>query len=226
LLSQAERQGYPERHRERVWHADIRDRVFVFEDLVPVTHRFPVLTTLLVLAAVAIMVRLGFWQLDRLAEKEVLLARYQSAQASTTEVPWPSKGTDATVALYRRSRLLCVRVVGHSAIAGRNANDEPGIGQYAQCVLPDGSQAKVVMGWSRDPAHAGNWNGGVVSGIVAPGPRLVADPPLGGLEASARPDPSEIPNNHLAYAVQWFLFAITALVVYAVALRRRFKGEA
>ena len=31
-------------------------------------------------------------------------------------------------------------------------------------------------------------------------------------------------NNHMAYAVQWFLFAATALVIYAVALRRRMRG--
>jgi cytochrome oxidase assembly protein ShyY1 len=62
-----------------------------------------------------------------------------------------------------------------------------------------------------------------VVGTIAPGPRLVADPPLAGLEANERPDPSEIPNNHLSYAVQWFLFALTALVIYAVALRRRLR---
>ncbi|MET0195255.1 MAG: SURF1 family protein [Hyphomicrobiaceae bacterium] len=188
------------------------------------TRHFPVIPTLLVLVAVAIMVRLGFWQLDRLAEKEALLARYQSAQASGAEIAWPSGASEADLALYRRSRLLCVKVVGHSSIAGRSAKDEPGIAQYSQCVLPDGSQAKVVMGWARDPAQTGSWNGGEVRGIIAPGPRLVADPPLGGLAANARPDPAEIPNNHLAYAVQWFLFAVTALVVYGVALRRRLSG--
>jgi surfeit locus 1 family protein len=30
-----------------------------------------------------------------------------------------------------------------------------------------------------------------------------------------------IPNNSFAYAIQWFLFAATALVIYALALRRR-----
>jgi cytochrome oxidase assembly protein ShyY1 len=188
-----------------------------------VTRRFPVIPTALVLVAVAIMVRLGFWQLDRLAEKEALLARYHSAQASGVEVAWPS-GTDASLVLYRRSRLQCAKVVGHGGIAGRSAKDEAGIAQYAQCVLPDGSQAKVVMGWARDPSKTGEWNGGDVRGIIAPGPRLVADPPLGGLEANARPDPSELPNNHFAYAVQWFLFAATALVVYGVALRQRVIG--
>ena len=32
--------------------------------------------TLVVLAAVAVMLRLGFWQLERKAEKEALIARY------------------------------------------------------------------------------------------------------------------------------------------------------
>ena len=37
----------------------------------------------------------------------------------------------------------------------------------------------------------------------------------------ARPDPSDLPNNHLAYAGQWFFFAITAFIIYVLALRRR-----
>ena len=49
----------------------------------------------------------------------------------------------------------------------------------------------------------------------------VADPPLAGLEANGVPDPSEIPNNHFAYAIQWFLFALTALVIYGLAVRKR-----
>ena len=49
----------------------------------------------------------------------------------------------------------------------------------------------------------------------------MATPPLAGLEANAIPDPSEIPNNHFAYAIQWFLFAATALVIYTLALMKR-----
>jgi surfeit locus 1 family protein len=192
--------------------------------VVTMKRQIPLIPTVLVLAAVGVMIWLGFWQLDRLAEKEVLLQRYQSAQGSSVELPWAEVSRAPGLALYRRSSLLCTRVLARSGVAGRNAKGEAGIAQYAQCVLPDGSQAKVVMGWARDPNHSGNWSGGAVRGIVAPGPRLVADPPLGGLEANARPDPSEIPNNHLAYAVQWFLFAGTALVVYVVAVRRRWTG--
>ncbi|VWX48594.1 SURF1 family protein [Novosphingobium sp. 9U] len=184
-------------------------------------RRIPIIPTILVLAAAGVMVALGFWQLRRLHEKEALLARYQSAHTQAAEVPWPATEAAAQLSLYRHSRLLCARVIERRGIAGRSARGEAGLAVYAQCVLPDGSQAKVVMGWARDPAAQGNWNGGEVRGVIAPGPRLVADPPLGGLEANERPDPSEIPNNHLAYAGQWFFFALTALIVYAVALRRR-----
>jgi hypothetical protein len=79
----------------------------------------------------------------------------------------------------------------------------------------------VVLGWSRLPMAAGGWSGGEVRGVIAPGPRLVASPPLAGLEANAMPDPADIPNNHFAYAVQWFVFAATALVIYGLALRKR-----
>ena len=51
----------------------------------------------------------------------------------------------------------------------------------------------------------------------------MADPPLAGLAANARPDPRDIPNNHLSYAVQWFLFATTAMVIYLLALRARWR---
>ena len=66
----------------------------------------------------------------------------------------------------------------------------------------------------------------ILPGDGAVGARLVADPPVAGLGANARPDPSDIPNNHLAYAVQWFLFAFTALVIYALALRKRLAAAA
>ena len=38
---------------------------------------------------------------------------------------------------------------------------------------------------------------------------------------SAPPSPDSIPNNHLAYAIQWFLFAGFAAVIYFLALKRR-----
>jgi cytochrome oxidase assembly protein ShyY1 len=185
------------------------------------TRRIPVIPTLLVLAAVGLMVWLGFWQISRLHQKEALLARYAAARGNEEDVPFPVTAEAAQPLLYRHSRVICASVADRGSMAGRNANDEAGLAQYVECVLPDGARAKVVLGWSREPLAGQTWSGGEVRGIVAPGPRLVADPPQAGLQANERPDPADIPNNHLSYAVQWFLFAATALVIYIVALRRR-----
>ena len=93
-----------------------------------------------------------------------------------------------------------------------------------RCNDASGVGGAVVLGWSNDPAPV-VWQGGAVTGVIAPykkgDARLVADPPLAGLAANALPDPRDVPNNHLSYAVQWFLFAVTALVIYGIALRRR-----
>ncbi len=187
-------------------------------------RRVPIVPTLIVLLAVGYMVHLGLWQLDRLAQKEAMLARYTAAQNSSAEVPY-SASKQAERMLYRRSRLDCAAVIGATTQSGRNDKGEAGLAHYARCRLADGGTATVVLGWSRDPS-APNWTGGAVTGWVAPGPRLVANPPVAGLAPNARPDPNDIPNNHFAYAVQWFLFAAVALVIYALALRKRLRASA
>jgi surfeit locus 1 family protein len=186
-------------------------------------RRIPVLPTLVVLIAVAVMVRLGFWQIDRLHQKEAMLARYGQAQAMSSDVPWPSSPAAIDRALYRHSHIDCANVVSAKSVSGRNAKDEAGWAHVAHCALRSEGEADVVLGWSNNPAVP-VWQGGEVAGFVAPGPRLIASPPLAGLVANAVPDPSDIPNNHFAYAIQWFLFALTALVIYALALRKRLAG--
>lgn len=187
-----------------------------------VPRRIPIVATLLVLAAIAVMIRLGFWQIDRMHQKDALMAGYALAHTLSADVPFPQTETAAEPLYYRHARVDCVKVVATTAIAGRSVSDELGQAHVADCLLAGGGKARVVLGWSRDPAVR-TWAGGLASGIIAPGPRLVADPPLAGLAPMARPDPAEIPNNHLSYAVQWFLFAAVALVIYVLALRKRAK---
>lgn len=186
----------------------------------PAKRKLPLLSALIVLVAIGIMISLGLWQLGRLHQKEDLLARYRQARATSAEVAWPSDKTAQQGLLYRHAKLTCEAATDHSSMAGRNARGEAGVAQTARCVLPGGARALVVLGWSRQPNAGTGWQGGEVRGIIAPGPRLVADPPLDGLEANAIPDPSEIPNNHLSYAIQWFLFAATAVVIYVLALAK------
>jgi surfeit locus 1 family protein len=191
------------------------------------TRRVPFISTAVVLAAVALMVSLGVWQLHRKDWKEALIARYESAQNASAEVPWPSGPGEYQSALYHRSLVNCAVVTGMGASAGRSAEGQAGWAHIAHCSLPSGGTAEVAIGWSNDPAVPA-WRGGPVTGWVAgsdKGVRLVAAPPQAGLAQLAKPDPRDLPNNHLSYAVQWFLFALTALVIYVLALRRKWRGE-
>ena len=187
-------------------------------------RRLPVLPTIIVLIAVGVMLRLGLWQLDRLHQKEDLLARYATAAGNRDVVVWPAIGDDGEPMLYRRARLDCESATTLSAQAGRNRQGESGVAITAHCRTPATDDALVVLGWSLAP-DLPEWRGGEVTGIIAPGPRLVADPPVAGLAANAVPDPADVPNNHLSYAVQWFLFAFVAVVIYALAVRKRLAGN-
>lgn len=190
------------------------------------TRRVPVFATVVVLLAVATMVALGFWQLRRMDQKEAEIARYQRAQAMSSEVAWPTSPAEYAEAFYRRAQVDCRAVDRVDTVAGHAANGDTGWAHMAQCRLSDGNAANVALGWSRSP-KAVAWSGGRVGGFVGPyrtGIKLVASPPQAGLAALAAPDPRDIPNNHLSYAVQWFLFALTALVIYVLALRKRWRA--
>jgi surfeit locus 1 family protein len=188
-------------------------------------RRLPVAPTVIVLLAVALMVRLGFWQIDRMHQKEAMLARFSAAQAMSAEWDFRSANPGDPASLYRHTRIECVAANGISARSGQDARGRAGWAHIARCELFAGDEVEVVLGWSDRPTSP-VWNGGVVTGVIAPGPRIVADPPLAGLEPSARPDPVNIPNNHWSYAIQWFLFALTALVIYGLAVRKRLAGTA
>ena len=54
-------------------------------------RRIPIFPTLVVLIAAAVMIQLGFWQLDRRAWKEGLIARYSAAEQFSSELPWPAE---------------------------------------------------------------------------------------------------------------------------------------
>ena len=187
------------------------------------TRKLPLLPTLFVAAAVAAMLALGVWQLRRAEWKENLLARYARAQAMSSKVPWPHR--DAMEAsLFRWSQFDCERVLHVRTTAAKSATGESGVAQIARCAIDGGGEAEVALGWSR-PTDSVAWSGGAVSGVIAPGGEfggtLQAAQNLPRLQPLAPPDPNDIPNNHLLYAGQWFFFALTALVIYVLALRKR-----
>lgn len=208
-------------------------------------RRVPIISTIVVLLTVGAMVGLGVWQLQRLQWKEALIEHYRQAQAMSADAPWPRTPAEVDGALYRHATIRCARVLGIDAEAGHNDKGQTGWAHNAHCELDGGGKADVVLGWSEAPAPAA-WAGGTAQGVIAPArdtrplieklfddlsgsgsqandARLIAAPPLAGLAANSTPDPNDVPNNHLSYAVQWFLFAATALVIYALALRKRWR---
>lgn len=189
-------------------------------------RRLPLLPTIIVLAVVATMIGLGLWQLRRAAWKDALLTQFAEAE-KLPPISFPTMPLrDAELPLFRHATGACLRPVGRRAQAGENGSGEPGYVQIVDCTTgAEGPGMSVELGWSKDPNARFSWSGGLVSGIIAPDRRtrmrLVAASAPPGLAPSAPPSLSSISNNHRSYAVQWFAFALIALVIYALAVRSR-----
>ena len=187
--------------------------------------RFPLIPTIVVAAAVATMIALGFWQLGRKQEKEALIARYEQALALSSDVPWPGP-EEYESSLFRHATIDCREVRGIDSVSGRSQSGASGWAHVARCALDGAGTADVAIGWSRNPRPP-EWQGGIVGGLIAPYGdvvKLITDKGQAGLEPLARPDPGDLPNNHLSYAVQWFFFALTAVAIYILALRKKQRG--
>jgi cytochrome oxidase assembly protein ShyY1 len=198
------------------------------------TRRVPVVATIAVVLAVGTMVWLGVWQLNRAKWKEALLARYAAAE-TLPPIVIPARTRAGELPLFRHATAMCARVVGRRAQGGENRAGEPGYVQIFDCY--SGGDFPILFsveaGWSKDPRAKVEWTGGPVSGVVAPdrhsGMRLVASTAPAGLEPSRTPDVASAspvtPSGHRGYAATWFSLAAFALIIYALALRKRFKEQ-
>lgn len=188
--------------------------------------RFPLVPTLIVTAAVTVMIGLGIWQLQRKGEKEALIAQYRAA-STLPPVAFPSVPREDDNLLYRRATGFCLEPLGWRSTAGRNEAGDTGWSHIVSCRTGglEGPGMQVDMGWSKSSAPPAGWTGGEVIGVIAPDRlheiRLVSSRPAPGLVPSAPPSPESTPNNHLMYAIQWFFFAAAAAVIYVLALRKR-----
>ena len=189
-------------------------------------RRLPVVPTILVAAAVAVMIGLGVWQLQRAQWKDGLLERYANA-GQQPPMAWPAMApSDEQLPLFRRASGHCLKPEVAKAVAGQNRSGESGFVFLVDCATgAEGPGMRVQLGWSKNPKATFKWAGGPVEGVIAPDSetrmRLVADQAPAGLEPTARPSLSAISNNHLMYAIQWFAFAAIALVIYALAVRSK-----
>ena len=193
-------------------------------------RRLPIIPTIIVAAAAALMIGLGMWQLQRAKWKEGLLARYAQAE-KLPPIIWPTTPLrDDQLPLFRHATGACLRTVGQRVEAGENRGGEPGFVHVVDCATgAEGPGMSVELGWSKNPNARVSWPGGLVSGIIGPDRkarmRLVADGSPAGLEPSAPPSIGAIPHTHRVYAVQWFFFAAAALLIYGLAIRKRLTAE-
>lgn len=196
------------------------------------TWRLPLVPTIVVAAAVAVMVGLGVWQLKRAVWKEQLLAQYAAAE-TLPPISWPTAPPEAgQLPLFRYATGVCLRPVGKRAIAGQNRAGESGYVHIIDCATRGrGPGMSVQVGWSRNPNVRVQWAGGPVSGIIVPdrvtGMRLIAASAPPGLQPSAAPSAAAAssikPSGHRMYAATWFALALTALIIYMIVAMKRVR---
>lgn len=197
-------------------------------------RRIPVVATAVVALAVLAMLGLGCWQLFvRLPEKRAALSKF-AANPGLPPVVFPQFPDEKL--LFRRTRVTCA----DSRRVQLTGAGKAGFRAIAECPAPpgDATPLRIQIGTTHDPRQPVRWAGGTVTGYIslapegqpmlvralrhgAPALMVVADRPAPGLAPNGAPDLSAVPNNHLAYAVQWFLFAGVAVVIYTIALRLR-----
>lgn len=178
--------------------------------------RLPILPTLFVAAAVGVMIWLGIWQLQRAAWKTALIEELKASGAA------------------RRASIACIVDAKPEVRAGRNLKGETGYRYLVPCGRAGnaGNEVAINLGWSKRPnllPHvrlSRTFTGSYEAGEAASRQILVLEQPVPPLERSALPNAADLPNNHMAYALQWFFFAAAASSVYVLALRRRLQPGA
>jgi surfeit locus 1 family protein len=219
----------------------------------------------LAIAAAAICVRLGFWQLHRLAERRarnaLIASRLDSAVVDPSALP-----RDTATARFRRVRVAGVPDYDHELIyASRTRLGSPGVNLLTPIRRPGTDTAILVnRGWVYSPdgstIDASKWRDrdsvfvGYAEELPSSGGASFASRPnviarlsydavakalpypvspiyvvaLAGADTSTAPNriarltvPPLGEGPHMSYAIQWFGFALVALVGAAFVVRQK-----
>ena len=190
-----------------------------------------------------VCVLLGRWQLNRLTQRR---AR-NSVLATRLALPPLTVRRDIGADSARQRRVVAHGVYDFSAERawpGRSFQGTPGVALITPLRLADGSVVLVDRGWvpSPDAFHVDHAlyrepDTATVTGIALIPPRGRGDVDLAGflpfviqLETPEPPPNRGLPRRwpppafddgpHLSYAIQWFSFALIALVGTAVLIRK------
>ncbi|WP_194745067.1 SURF1 family cytochrome oxidase biogenesis protein [Thermaurantiacus tibetensis] len=189
-------------------------------------------------AALPLLVALGVWQLQRAEWKEGLLAELRANAALPVAALGP--GDELERVQFRRVRLvLGCDPPPPTVKAGRNAAGRAGYVALVRCTREGaasrGDGLLLAIGWGerpdswkavrawppRDPRPV---EGVLVGRDGSPAWMLVASTGAAPLEAAAPPALESIPNNHRAYAAQWFGFAAILAAIYGAYVVRWRRG--
>jgi surfeit locus 1 family protein len=186
----------------------------------------------MVLAAVVLMINLGFWQLRRLNERRVfnrLVAERTSETGQVAQEGWLGPTADVDTAEWHvvnlsgrfegRTDALAVSG-GYQLISPIELSDgstllinRGGIDVTADIPPPPAGDVQIVGRVRRLPLTLRN-DGGTGTYVEA----ISSVPEDGGVTALPLPVLDEA--NHLSYALQWFTFAVCVLVGWILAIRR------
>lgn len=216
-------------------------------------RRGDVLAALVALLAAAACVRLGIWQLDRLAQRRAHNAAL-AARVALPPVALPAPALSGEAAHQRRATARGVFDFAREQVwPGRSFEGTPGVALITPLRLADGSAVLVDRGWVPSPdafhvdrARYREPDSAAVRGLALVPPRGRGDvdpralrgvlpyplhpfviqaeqPPSPGLPRRW-PPPAFRSGPHLFYAIQWFSFAAIIVVGTVLLLRKHARA--
>ena len=208
-------------------------------------QRRDVVAAVAALCIAAVCVRLGVWQLRRLAERR---ARNSQLAARLALPPLQVRGSDIPADSARQRRVVARGVYDFASERvwpGRSFEGTPGVALVTPLRLAGGSVVLVDRGWvpSPDAFHVDHAayreaDSATVEGVALIPPRGRGDVDLTGFlpfvvqqEAplAARglprrwPPPALDNGPHLSYAIQWFSFAVIILIGTGALVRKNVR---
>ncbi|MDH3496613.1 MAG: SURF1 family protein [Gemmatimonadota bacterium] len=202
------------------------------------------------LGAAALFTRLGVWQLDRLDQRRALNTALETRLAAPPIALTTGVVATVDSLTFRRVRASGVFAFADEVVeGGRTFRGAPGAYLLTPLRFADGSAVLVLRGWSYAPDGMTVERGAVVEaesvtveGVLLPvAGRWSVRPdtlprgyPLLPLVLRRTTPPPALPERlaivalpprdngpHLAYAIQWFAFAVIALVGGVILARRQ-----
>ncbi len=202
------------------------------------SRRIPIIPTIITAAGILILCGLGKWQLDRRAWKHDLIERLAAApnlpEVTQDEFRAAMMG-DASIQ-YRRASIDCRagEKKPYDLRPGSSAAGTSGFYVVVSC-LPNTRSPDIVAvaGWTKrvDAKDMVISLDHQLTGVVIERPygdapdrprfMLIPDKAISPLDRPLQPRATDLPDNHLAYAGQWFGLATALAAIYGLYMRRR-----